>query len=571
MLPHDVHQESYRVSCLFGSLFELQKSFANPPTDQDIRKHLELLNSLCGTLPVEWQPTTAQLVQPHDWRIDLIAIADLRDRLVKGGPDVTNLFFKEFNEQVPGLHSNSFNTLIIWGEDMTNGMSWEFSEGIMHRWGWMLGTYWLHRTNFWRSHRRLGPVSPLVAYDLPLVNWPKLFAQMKPMILDYLENKVMTLDDADEVAKMKVRMRFVLAQKEKETMQMVAQRRCMAMKGEMNGHMNRPMNGYIDGQMNDHMRGRVNGHMNWQMNGHADTANGMDQALGDPGAQANGKSVDSIAQNADLPLQSVENGINGLHVDNGGNVDMNMGMDLNDANGVNGNIGLNGNDGMNGTEGLTGFNGMNDTNGMNGMTGTNGMEGLNGLGLTNMNGINGMPSIDQLAGISAATPMGVFQPQPPPQPQFTDNELDFSGLPLQRSLPDDESMFKDGGEVMNLNGPVKGLDFSNGNANMNGNGLTNGNGLVDANDHSNGNGFINCKGSANAIGNGTLINNSRRNGNSTPLDGNVNPLNGSTPSNDSTPNSRHGSVQRTLLPRPDTAPAEGAAGGSPIRTSRRAA
>jgi len=79
----------------------------------------------------------------------MIASPTLRDRLLTVAPDVAESFIRE----VAFLAGEDSGQLIIWGQDPLNEMSWEFSQPILDRWGWLMGRDWVGRSNWWRRQR----------------------------------------------------------------------------------------------------------------------------------------------------------------------------------------------------------------------------------------------------------------------------------------------------------------------------------------------------------------------------------------------------------------------------------
>lgn len=134
---------------------ELRERFRPLLADSSIvttpERHLATLRSLSDSLPGPLKPTKMQLVTPHYYGIDLLASPSLRDRLLTVTPDVAQSFVTEI--AINGNERDDVGQLVIWGEDPLNEMSWEFSQAVLERWGWMLGRDWVTRANFWRRQR----------------------------------------------------------------------------------------------------------------------------------------------------------------------------------------------------------------------------------------------------------------------------------------------------------------------------------------------------------------------------------------------------------------------------------
>ena len=114
-------------------------------------RHLATLRSMGDTLPGPLKPTKAQLDTPHYYGIDLIASPSLRERLLTVTSDVAQSFINEIG--INGNERDDVGQLVIWGDDPLNEMSWEFSQAVLERWGWMMGRDWVARANFWRRQR----------------------------------------------------------------------------------------------------------------------------------------------------------------------------------------------------------------------------------------------------------------------------------------------------------------------------------------------------------------------------------------------------------------------------------
>ena len=132
---------------------ELRERFrpllVDPSITATSERHLSALRSLSENLPGPLKPTKIQLETPHYYGIDLIASPSLRDRLMTVTSDVAQSFVSEIGV----LANERDDALVIWGDDPLNEMSWEFSQAVLERWGWMLGRDWVQRANFWRRQR----------------------------------------------------------------------------------------------------------------------------------------------------------------------------------------------------------------------------------------------------------------------------------------------------------------------------------------------------------------------------------------------------------------------------------
>ena len=124
---------------------------ADPSVIATPESHLATLRSMSDSLPGPLKPTKAQLETPHFYGIDLLASPSLRDRLLTLTSDVAQSFVTEIG--INGNDRDDVGQLVIWGEDPLNDMSWEFSQVVLERWGWMLGRDWVARANFWRRQR----------------------------------------------------------------------------------------------------------------------------------------------------------------------------------------------------------------------------------------------------------------------------------------------------------------------------------------------------------------------------------------------------------------------------------
>lgn len=124
---------------------------SDPAITSTPESHLATLRTMSDSLPAPLKPTKAQLDTPHYYGIDLLASPTLRDRLLTVTSDVAQSFINEIG--INGNEQDDIGQLVIWGDDPLNEMSWEFSQSILERWGWMLGRAWVTRANFWRQSR----------------------------------------------------------------------------------------------------------------------------------------------------------------------------------------------------------------------------------------------------------------------------------------------------------------------------------------------------------------------------------------------------------------------------------
>lgn len=145
LVPYDRNKARAEINQIFRPLYSDSSIIANP------ERHLAVLRSLSDSLPSVLKPSKAQLETPHYWGIDMIASPSLRERLLQAGSDAAQGFIAEIG--VTGLEREDVGQLIIWGDDPLNEMSWEFSQSILERWGWLLGRDWVNRANLWRRQR----------------------------------------------------------------------------------------------------------------------------------------------------------------------------------------------------------------------------------------------------------------------------------------------------------------------------------------------------------------------------------------------------------------------------------
>lgn len=133
-------------------LLELFRPLLNDPAvANDPQHHLSILRSMGDSLPASLKPCKAQLDTPHYYGIDMVASPSLRERLCTVTTEVARSFISELG--IIGNERDEVGQVIIWGEDPLNEMSWELSQPLLDRWGWLLGSGWAQRANFWRRQR----------------------------------------------------------------------------------------------------------------------------------------------------------------------------------------------------------------------------------------------------------------------------------------------------------------------------------------------------------------------------------------------------------------------------------
>lgn len=128
--------------------------------------YFHALVTLSSNLPPCLRPTDLALHTPHSIYIDLLPSPTLRDRLICAGPDVADRFINQACTIVLNIEDNG--QLQIWGDDILDETSWEFSGEILARWGTgaairpidreekiILTDEWRQRANFWRERRGL--------------------------------------------------------------------------------------------------------------------------------------------------------------------------------------------------------------------------------------------------------------------------------------------------------------------------------------------------------------------------------------------------------------------------------
>ncbi len=150
MAPYDRNKARTELLELFRPIC------SDPAVSSDSQRHLSALESLSASLPSSLKPSKSQLETPHYYGIDLVASPSLRERLMTVTTEVARKFVAELG--IIGNGPEEKGQVIIWGEDPLNEMSWEVSPTMLSRWGWLLGSGWAQRTNFWRTQRGAPPV-----------------------------------------------------------------------------------------------------------------------------------------------------------------------------------------------------------------------------------------------------------------------------------------------------------------------------------------------------------------------------------------------------------------------------
>ncbi|KFY82490.1 hypothetical protein V500_10511 [Pseudogymnoascus sp. VKM F-4518 (FW-2643)] len=153
IVPASRIKTSTAITTLFSPLVQESPSFPSPSSNQPCPRHLQLLRAIGSSLPIPFRPTPTQLSTSHYYGVDMIPSPSLRDRLCRAGPDVSAAFLHDFDYLLLTTNMDEHQRLTIWGEDPYNEVSWEFSGEMLSRWGWLVGTAWAERANFWRTQR----------------------------------------------------------------------------------------------------------------------------------------------------------------------------------------------------------------------------------------------------------------------------------------------------------------------------------------------------------------------------------------------------------------------------------
>ncbi|CAL3963772.1 unnamed protein product [Diplocarpon coronariae] len=130
---------------------EAFRRYSDPAITSDPQRHLVVLRGMSHGLPAALKPSQAQLETPHYYGIDMIASPSLRERLMALDQDVARNFVAELG--MTGGDGSGVAQVIIWGDEALNEATWELSQPLLERWGWLLGPEWLQRANFWRRQR----------------------------------------------------------------------------------------------------------------------------------------------------------------------------------------------------------------------------------------------------------------------------------------------------------------------------------------------------------------------------------------------------------------------------------
>ncbi|CZR61145.1 uncharacterized protein PAC_11041 [Phialocephala subalpina] len=145
MVPYDRTKAKNEILETFRPLY------SDPAVTSDSQRHLAVLRTMSETLPTSLKPSKAQLEAPHYYGIDMIASPSLRERLMTVTTEVARSFCADLG--IIGGERDEVGQVIIWGEEPLNEMSWELSQPLLERWGWLLGVGWIQRANFWRRQR----------------------------------------------------------------------------------------------------------------------------------------------------------------------------------------------------------------------------------------------------------------------------------------------------------------------------------------------------------------------------------------------------------------------------------
>lgn len=145
MVPYDRNRARTEIMDMFRPLY------ADPAATSNSDRHLAILQSISGNLPIPLRPSKAQLETPHYHGIDMIASPSLRERLLTLTAEVARSFVTDLG--IAGEQRDDLGQVIIWGDDPLNEMSWELSQPILEKWDWLLGLGWKQRANFWRRQR----------------------------------------------------------------------------------------------------------------------------------------------------------------------------------------------------------------------------------------------------------------------------------------------------------------------------------------------------------------------------------------------------------------------------------
>ncbi|OBT83111.1 hypothetical protein VE02_09061 [Pseudogymnoascus sp. 03VT05] len=158
MMPASRMKISAAINNLFSLLVQEAPSFPSPASNQPCPRHLQILAAIGNSLPGPFRPTPTQLTTSHYYGVDMIPSPSLRDRLCRAGPDISAAFLLEFDCLLLTNSTDQHQRLTIWGGELFNEFSWEFSREMISRWGWLVGASWAERANFWRTQRGEAPM-----------------------------------------------------------------------------------------------------------------------------------------------------------------------------------------------------------------------------------------------------------------------------------------------------------------------------------------------------------------------------------------------------------------------------
>lgn len=151
-MPYDRKKSCTQIRELFRPLLS-NPSILNGSSPAH---HLALLRSMADILPPTLKPNKSQLETAHYYAIDMIASPSLRDRLMTLTEDVVRSFIRDFGSCIG--EADDTGQIIIWGEDPYDEVSWEVSQSLLERWGWLLGQDFVDRSNAWRTQRGAPPL-----------------------------------------------------------------------------------------------------------------------------------------------------------------------------------------------------------------------------------------------------------------------------------------------------------------------------------------------------------------------------------------------------------------------------
>ncbi|TEY68284.1 hypothetical protein BOTCAL_0121g00110 [Botryotinia calthae] len=151
-VPYDRKQGCIQIRELFRPLLS-DPSIVNGSSPD---RHLALLHSMTDMLPSTLKPNKSQLEKAHYYAIDMIASPSLRDRLMNLTGDIVQSFIRDFGSCIG--EADDAGQIIIWGDDPYNEISWEVSQPLLERWGWLLGRDFVNRSNAWRAQRGAPPL-----------------------------------------------------------------------------------------------------------------------------------------------------------------------------------------------------------------------------------------------------------------------------------------------------------------------------------------------------------------------------------------------------------------------------